>query len=136
MDDALQRHAAAPAGGEFQLPERKLQTAAIRLARFLRFSDALEQAAKLHECAVTGVDGKTRFKIAARLPPKLLLHAELAQRKQQQWISGVLFEPALCALEMAPRIARQTLDVQREQRRIPVRVQALLHNRMRFAALA
>src|SRR5262249_12665458 len=134
--NALQGHTAAPASGELQLSERKFQTAAIRLARFLRFSDALEQTAELDIGTVAGVDGQASLEVAARLPPELLLHAQLAQGEQQRGISGMLLEPSLRALEMTSCVARHALDVQRQQRRIPVRIQALLDNRMGFAALA
>src|SRR5690349_6741559 len=71
------RHAAAPAGAEFQLSERELQPTPIRLARLLRLADTLEQTPQLHIGTVTGFHSKARLEITTRLAPQLLVHAKL-----------------------------------------------------------
>src|SRR6185503_16952824 len=48
----------------------------------------------------------------------------------------MLFEPGFRPFEVAPRVARQALDVERKQRRVPVRFEAFLDDAVRLIATA
>src|SRR5271169_1833126 len=133
---ALQHDLASAAGAIVELPQRKLQSSAVHPTGFFRFADALQQLAELDVGCMGWLHGQARLQVAARFAPQRLLHAQLPQNEQQNGVAGMLLQPALCPLQVATGIARQALDVEREQRRVPARLKALLDNLMRLANTA
>src|SRR4051794_1076193 len=100
---------AAPTSAHFELTQGQLEPTTIHLARLLRLADALQKQSQLNVGVVTRLYRQTCFQITACLAPQLLMDAKLAQREQQQRLTGMLLEPAFGPFQVTPCIARQTL---------------------------